>query len=267
MVYGYYSLQKPIVYVPYIPNNYTGNDNINNPTYIAPEKAITNANSDYIVDNSNVSQETNAGSSQSPQSPQSPQLLQPSNNTNVRIAMQENIINNPPPPPIITDVVKRYDYHKLYDPLQDPRQRPDRYLLGPIPFNPLFNVPTQGYADTYRWMGLLIHTNKDRNDSCGHGCGGRKIINNENHKGDFNHDSPDVNNRIIKFFGRQKNPGSNKYQYYATISSGNDMIKIFLNYHRELYDDDVIYISELNGHYRVQLNRNDDVSYNPYIGY
>lgn len=176
-------------------------------------------------------------------------------------------------PVIPVDIVSRYDYKKMYDPLQDPRQRPDRYLLGPIPFNPLFNVPTQGYADTYRWMGVLIHTSKkDYDDNCAHGCDRRK--NNYRHRDKDDKDGKDdpnevldMNNRIIKFFGRQKTPGSNQYQYYANISSGNDMIKIWINHQKELYDGDLVYINELNGRYRVQLNKNDDVAYNPYLLY
>ncbi|AYV78753.1 MAG: hypothetical protein Edafosvirus30_4 [Edafosvirus sp.] len=249
MICGYYSLQKEFVYIPYNPNNPNNlNENI---TDDIPKQPIKNPLT--VV-----------------QSEQIPKII------SEQVDIQQNVINRQPPvfppppdapaPPF--DIVKSYDYRKLYDPLQDPRQRPDRYLLGPIPFNPLFNVPTQGYADSYRWMGLLIHTHdKNRNDRCNHGCPGNRgrIINHENKHND--NDSIDPNNRIIKFFGRQKNPGSNQYQYYATISSGNDIIKIFLNYNRELYDDDIIYISELNGHYRVQLNRNDDVAYNPYVMY
>lgn len=136
----------------------------------------------------------------------------------------------PPPPPI--DPVRSYDYRKLYDPLEDPTTRVDRYLLGPLEYRRMFNYPTQGYPDTYRWLGILICTDDDV-----------------------------PKNKIIKLFGRQKYPNSNDYQYYTMLNMDHDQIKVHIHRRKELYDDDIVNISELGKTYKVQLNKDDDMRY------
>ena len=65
-------------------------------------------------------------------------------------------------------------------------------------------------------------------------------------------------------FGRQQYPGSSRYDYYTSVSSGNDQIKIPIsNKHRELYDGDEIVIGELGQKYRVQLHDFDEPKYYP----
>lgn len=146
------------------------------------------------------------------------------------IQQQLPMIVPPPIPPI--DPVRSYDYRKLYDPLEDPTTRVDRYLLGPLEYRRMFNYPTQGYPDTYRWLGILICTDDDI-----------------------------PKNKIIKLFGRQKYPNSNDYQYYAMINMDHDQIKVHIHRRRELYDDDIVDISELGKKYKVQLNKDDDMRY------
>lgn len=138
----------------------------------------------------------------------------------------------------IVDPVKLYDYQKINDPLEDPTTRVDRYLLGPLEYRRMFNFPTQGYPDNYRWLGILISDNE--------------------------HDTDDKN-RILKLFGRQKYPRSNEYQYYTTINMGHDQIKVHLHQRKELYDNDTVSVHELGKTYHVQLNKNDDMTYNPYF--
>lgn len=145
------------------------------------------------------------------------------------------IIETPMPPRI--DPVKLYDYKKLYDPLEDPTKRVDRYLLGPLEMKRMFNYPTHGYPDNYRWIGLLI-----------------------------SEDTSDEKNKILRLFGRQKFPRSNEYQYYTMINMGHDQIKVHLHHYcRELYDHDDVTIKELGKKYTVQLNKDDDLTYNPYF--
>lgn len=144
--------------------------------------------------------------------------------------IQQQIPMVVPPPPI--DPVRSYDYRKLYDPLEDPTTRVDRYLLGPLEYRRMFNYPTQGYPDTYRWLGILICTDDDV-----------------------------PKNKIIKLFGRQKYPNSNDYQYYTMINMDHDQIKVHIHRRRELYDDDIVEISELGKKYKVQLNKDDDMRY------
>jgi hypothetical protein len=148
------------------------------------------------------------------------------------IQQQVPMVIPPPlvPPPI--DPVRTYDYRKLYDPLEDPTTRVDRYLLGPLEYRRMFNYPTQGYPDTYRWLGILICTDDDV-----------------------------PKNKIIKLFGRQKYPNSNDYQYYTMINMDHDQIKVHIHRRRELYDDDIVDISELGKKYKVQLNKDDDMRY------
>ena len=140
------------------------------------------------------------------------------------------IIEQQIPPPI--DVVRSYDYKKLFDPLEDPTTRVDRYLLGPLDYRRMFNQPTQGYPDNYRWIGLLICT-----------------------------DDSVIKNKIIKLFGRQKYPRSNEYQYYTMINMDHDQIKVHVHHKKELYDGDIVNISELGKTYKVKLNKDDDMRY------
>lgn len=141
------------------------------------------------------------------------------------------IVQQQIPVAIPPDAVRSYDYRKLYDPLEDPTTRVDRYLLGPIDYRRMFNYPTQGYPDTYRWLGILI-------------C-----------------DEDEPKNKIIKLFGRQKYPNSNDYQYYTMINMDHDQIKVHIHRRKELYDGDEVEISELGKKYKVQLNKDDDMRY------
>jgi hypothetical protein len=136
----------------------------------------------------------------------------------------------------MVDPVKLYDYKKLKDPLEEPTNRPDRYLLGPLEYRKMFNLPTQGYPDTYRWMGILVSD-----------------------------DATDDKNKILKLFGRQKYPRSNEYQYYVMINMGHDQVKVHIEQKRELYDNDPVTINELGKTYKVKLNKDDEMEYNPYF--
>lgn len=150
-----------------------------------------------------------------------------------------NMVPMPPIPPIssMIDIVKDYDYKKIYDPLEDPTKRPDRYVMGPLYGRRYFDYPTRGYPDNFRWFGLLIST-------------------------DGTHDKP---NKILRLFGRPKYPNSTTdYDYYTMINTGYDQIKVNLEQRKELYDDDTVYVKELGKTYRVQMNKNDDLQYTPF---
>lgn len=71
-------------------------------------------------------------------------------------------------------------------------------------------------------------------------------------------------NKIIRLFGRQDYPGSNKWDYYITVYSGLDAIKIPLIVRKkELYTGDRVYVPELNMYYRVNLFNYDAPRYYP----
>lgn len=167
--------------------------------------------------------------------PQQTQFPQP------EIINQRAIIQSGPPD-VPADPVREYDYRNINDVLTGPIKRPPRDTIGPVLGNPLFNIYTQGPPDNYSWLGLLLTT-----DTSG----------------------VDTNNKMLKLFGRQRYPNSNSWDYYVVAYvGGNDKVKISLckdKYRKELYDGDSVTISELNMDYQVKLNRNDYLSYNPYI--
>ena len=136
------------------------------------------------------------------------------------------------------DLLKEYDRAVLYDGLEAPLRRVPRHVLHPPYFHNMVNIPTQGYPDNYRLLGLLI-----------------KVSNNSNE------------NKILQLFGRETYPSSSRYEYYTSISADVDRIKIpiYSKNNKELYDDDIISINELGDDYKVQLHKIDHYRYNPYL--
>lgn len=172
-----------------------------------------------------------------------PTILRP----NIKVNIHQNDIDRigpaivgPVGPP--RDIIRDYDYRVVDDILTGPAKRPPRDVIGPIVTNPLFNIYTQGPPDSFSWVGLLITTDVTPTDP---------------------------KNKILKLFGRQKYPNSNNWDYYVTAyAGGDDTVKISLHKHiykKELYDDDAVTISELGMNYKVKLNRDDFMSYNPYL--
>lgn len=138
----------------------------------------------------------------------------------------------------LTDAVREYDMRKAFDIFEQPTQRVSRYELPPYYFRRNIDLSTHGYPDTFSQFGILVREGKLKDDR----------------------------NAIIRLFGRQEYPGSNRYEYYVLISSGNDSIKLPINNRKnELYDDDVVYIKELKHHYRVNLYNYDVPKYYPDI--
>ena len=122
----------------------------------------------------------------------------------------------------------------MYDPLEDPTQRIPRHAIPPTHVKQFIDIPTQGYPDNYKQIGLLKNTDSEEN-------------------------------KIIRLFGRQEFPGSNRYEYYTMISSGNDLIKIPIDNKKELYDDDIVTIDMLGTDYTVNLHDFDAPKYYPNI--
>lgn len=172
------------------------------------------------------------------------QINRPPINPPHQLTEEMNIIRRPgaiihtstPVPPV--DVVKEYDYRKAYDPLEEPTRRVNRYEIPRTYFKRTIDIPTRGLPDTFIQLGILVK----ELDS------------------DFNQD-----NRILRLFGRQEYPGSDKYEYYTAINSGHDQIKVPLRTRRrkELYDGDTVFVKELNNSYKVQLHKYDAPRYYP----
>lgn len=169
---------------------------------------------------------------------------------NLVVKVDVNNKSNYKPFSHITDPIKFYDDRKLFDPYEAPAKRPERTQMGYAPImkksnNPLDPFPTRGYPDNYHLLGTLIAD---------------KQIDEDN-----NYNKLAQDNKIISLFGRQKYPGSSEYEYYTMISTGNVMTKIPIEQQRELFNDDNIFIKELNGDYKVSLYPNEALKYNPFL--
>lgn len=72
-------------------------------------------------------------------------------------------------------------------------------------------------------------------------------------------------NGILELIGKKIT--DNWYKYFTSISKGNKIIKIVVNNRnrKELYSGDVVYITELNRWYQVQIDDMDMIEYNPYF--
>ena len=155
----------------------------------------------------------------------------------IKIVEKQPIINSPNNY-YRHDLLKEYDRAVINDSLEAPIRRVPRHVLHPPYFHNMVNIPTQGYPDNYRLLGLLI-----------------KVSNNSNE------------NKILQLFGRETYPSSSRYEYYTSISADVDRIKIpiYSKNNKELYDDDIISINELGDNYKVQLHKIDHYRYNPYL--
>ena len=151
-------------------------------------------------------------------------------------APEQEPVSVPEPP--VTDEIKEHDREVMDDPLAFPTKRIDRSQIPPAEFHRMINISTRGYPDNSRLMGYLTRV-----------------------------EDGEASNRVIKLFGRQKYPRSSKYEYYTFLNSGQDQIKLPLEvkHDNELYDDDVVAISELNGTYTVKLYENETFRYYPDI--
>lgn len=136
------------------------------------------------------------------------------------------------------DLLKIRDYKSLTDPLSAPTRRLPRHIYPTTPQDYTFDIPTQGYPDNYHYIGNLTR---------------------------------DSDQKIVKLFGRQTYPNSNKYEYYGITSDNNSSeIKISIKTlnNKELYDKDQIDIDFLGtskGTFKLYMNEYDRPRYNPFI--
>ena len=153
--------------------------------------------------------------------------------SNKIIIEKEECSNN-----IITpDSLKEYDRQKIIDPLEPPTQRLPRHVMHPLYFNKKINIHTRGYPDNYKLIGILINTNNKNTE-----------------------------NKFMRLFGREIYPNSSRYEYYTAVNSGGiDRIKIPIEYKKELYDGDELFIKHIGEKYKVQLYKLDTLRYNPHI--
>ncbi len=184
------------------------------------------------------------------------------NTTNAVVEIKnndENLSNGPIllEPPFNDDYrVRQYDYNKIYNVLEQPARRVDRGQLPPQFVKRLIDYPSRGYPDSFTQLGTLKklqhHHHRDVNSEHEH----------------EHVDLTNTNNFIIRLFGRQEFPGSNRWEYYTMINNGLDQIKIPIYVKRqELYDGDEIFIKELEHKYVVSLYKYDEPKYYPDLMY
>lgn len=137
--------------------------------------------------------------------------------------------------------IKEYDLNQFYNPFEEPARRVARHELPPEHFKRTIDIRSRGYPDNFTQYGVLKQV-------CEHG-------------------KKNNQNKILRLFGRQEYPGSNRYEYYTAINSGLDQIKVPLESKgkRELYDGDKVFVRELDEHYKVQLYNYDSPRYYPDI--
>lgn len=164
-------------------------------------------------------------------------VINNNNIINVTVEKPQNIQVKSYDKQIIKDPVREYDYRKIDDPLEEPTRRVPRHWIPPVHIKRHIDFPTRGFPDNFSQLGILVSLSKK-----------------------------DKDNRILRLYGRQEYPGSERYEYYTAINSGLDQIKIPLDIKkRELYDGDYVYIDELKAKYEVKLHKYDAPKYYPDI--
>lgn len=123
----------------------------------------------------------------------------------------------------------RQDYRKLQDILK-PASR--RYSMTPNGYIPggVFNIPTQGFYDSFQVMGFLAASKRS--------------------------------GLMLKLFGRRTD--KEKFEYY-TIHNEDPLLKIPLDYTKELYTDDIIAVPGFIEKFKVTLYDFQSPRYVPLI--
>ncbi len=167
----------------------------------------------------------------------------PVTNTQITIEEEQPILTPQQIAASNITAVNEYDRRQLYDPLEQPTRRVARHELPPEYFRRMIDISSRGYPDNFVQYGILKQT-------CEHG-------------------KKNNQNKILRLFGRQEYPGSNRYEYFTAINSGLDQIKVPLDIRgkRELFDGDKVYVRELDEYYEVQLYKHDAPKYYPDIIY
>jgi len=193
--------------------------------------------------------------------------------------------------------ILNYDRSKIYDPLVEPTRRVDRYELPKYYFRNMIDFPTRGYPDNYNQLGILVNSinnyddysenstydsydsynykdtnkykfKKSKKSKKSNRSNKRRYLNKrKNFYRDLSSNAKKTNeNNILRLFGRQQYPGSNTWEYYVTVYSGLDAIKIPLYPNKkELYTGDHVFVPQLSSGYEVQLYDYDAPRYYPDI--
>lgn len=137
------------------------------------------------------------------------------------------------------DPVAKVDYLKIYDPMTEPDRRPERHNIPPDYVAMHMNISTRGFPESYHMVGTLQRTGSTTDLS--------------------------LKEKLLTLYGRETYPHSKLFEYYAIIPELGTKLQIENRTNNELFDDDTVYISELNGHYKVKMYKQEDPAYNPFI--
>lgn len=155
------------------------------------------------------------------------------------VEVRETVIT--PPNAEFVDPVREYDLRKVIDPLENPARRLARHQIPPAAVRQYLNIPTQGYPDNFHQLGLLVKSGA----------------------------AEDAKNKVLRLFGRETFPGSNKYEYFTSVANGLDQIKVPIENQRnkEYYDGDSVTLEPFEGEYTVKLHPHDGPRYHPNVFY
>lgn len=162
------------------------------------------------------------------------------NNSEKTIEKLENKLENKLEEKISDFMEKRIyltqrDRDVLYNDLHAPERRMPEYAYPTEYVKRAINMPTRGYPDNYQMLGVCLRNNTES---------------------------------AYSFFGRQKFPGSNQWEYYAIADNSSIKIPIKIRGDREAEDGQTIYIPGTDpskGDYKLKLYDYDVPRYNPYV--
>lgn len=151
-------------------------------------------------------------------------------------------------------IVRNYDHRILSDPFKDPRNRMENDVISDLNVYDNFNISTHGKLNDFHVIGVLNLSNQPSNIEELGPFNQTEVVNNAT-----------IYNNVLQLYGRQKYAGGKEYEYYTTITSGNQTLKIpiFNKHKQELYDGDKIFIKELNKHYIVSKYPTEEIEYIP----
>ena len=134
------------------------------------------------------------------------------------------------PTPLINSVEER-DRKVLNDPLFPPDRRVNSKYYNQLEARGLINYPTQGYGDSFQYMGNVSRKSDET---------------------------------ILQLFGRQKYRNSDKYEYYVLNKESGIKSPIDVKNDGELFDEDEVNVSLYDtskGTFTVYLNKINNPSY------
>ena len=117
------------------------------------------------------------------------------------------------------------------------------------------NVPTRGEPEQYRTVGLLSFLNNGQPGSAASGS----------------EDGAQDRDRVIQLNGRRTYPGSDDWNYYLTLPGGGLRVPLEIEGREceksrgcdELYDGDIVYISQLDATYEASMYNETPIRYIP----